>query len=86
MFIRSVRPLSADKLATLTTPRLNAYRRKLLAVQESVVLSDLSPRELAGLDPSLLYFKEDPAWQDLHRVVTSMLQQRSMEKTAKAAL
>jgi hypothetical protein len=70
--VRHVRPLCASRLASLDAQRLGAYRRKLLAVQESADLSDLSAAELARLDPKLIHFKEDPRWRELHDLVTTV--------------
>lgn len=73
MRVRHVRPLSASRIASLTTRRLIAYRRKLVALQESAGLSDLSAIGLAELDPSLIYFKDDPAWREMHELVKTEL-------------
>jgi hypothetical protein len=69
--------MAANELEKLSTPRLNAYRRRLLRVQESVGLSDLSPSELAELDPSFVYFKRDSLWQDTIHAVMAILNRRA---------
>jgi hypothetical protein len=70
---RSVRQLSASELEQLTWGRLDAYRKKLLALQESAAASDLDGEELAQLDATRLHFKDDPVWRETHDVVVALL-------------
>jgi hypothetical protein len=73
---RSVRPLEPDQLAALTTARLLAYRDKLLALEESAELSDWEPHELAALDPTKVYFKDDLRWQHAYAELNAVLGER----------
>ena len=69
----SVRLLEPDQLTTLTTARLLAYRDKLLALEQSPELSDWDPHELAALDPTKVYFKDDPRWQRAYAELKEVL-------------
>lgn len=70
MPLRRVRPLPATTLASMPTPRLHAYRRKLLSLQETPDLEDITAEELeAAKNPEFLFFKVDPAWPEQLRVV-----------------
>jgi hypothetical protein len=71
MGARRVRPLSSRVLASLSPQRLDAYRRELLRLPEAAAASDLSASELARLDPRFVHFKDDPAWRELHELVTT---------------
>ena len=74
---RHVRPIPVSRLASLTTPRLLAYRNRLLSLEESVELSDVQDvAELADLDPDLLYFKSDLRWISLYDAVKLELARR----------
>jgi hypothetical protein len=75
--IRYLRPLTSSQLATLSLQRLNAYRNKLLALEESPELSDWDADELAALDPGLLHFKSDARWGPLHAQVMRAIAQRT---------
>jgi len=70
---RSVRPLEPHQLAVLTTARLLAYQDKLLALEQSAELSDWEQHELAALDPSKVYFKDDPRWQRAYAELKEVL-------------
>ncbi len=71
-----VKPLSSEELADLTTPRLLAYRKKLLALESSAELSDLGDAEIAKLAPGYVYFKETPEWADLNANLAALLGDR----------
>jgi hypothetical protein len=73
---RAVRPLTVEDLEALTTPRLLAYRARLLELEDSRAGSDLNADELARLDPALLHFKDSPGWTELHGAVTAILSGR----------
>ncbi len=73
---RRVNPLSSEELAGLTTRRLLAYRKKVLALESSAELSDLEDAEMAELEPGYVYFKESSEWADLNAVLTAVLQGR----------
>jgi hypothetical protein len=73
---RRVKSLSKEELSELTTPRLLAYRKKLLALEASAELSDSDESELAALDPGYVYFKETAEWADLHTALTILLKDR----------
>jgi hypothetical protein len=62
----------------MTTDRLHAYRRKLLSLQESPDLADVTAAELKETrDPAFLFFKDDPAWREQLRVLLEILHQRA---------
>src|SRR4051812_25898914 len=63
---RHVRPLPKEALESLTTERVLAYRKSLLALEDSPTATDLDGSENAALDPAFIYFKDDPAWVDLY--------------------
>ena len=63
---RSVRPISFSGLEGLTTERLLAYRSRLLSLEDSGRLSDLDEGERVTHDPSVLYFKDQPAWREVY--------------------
>jgi hypothetical protein len=73
---RNVRPLPEAQLVTLSTQRLMAYRKRLLELEDSAALSDWDDAVLKGLDPTLIWFKEDPSWSSLYVLVTQILSQR----------
>ncbi len=62
-------PLAVDQRQRLTTARLDADRRRLLALKEIADGSDASAKERAGLDPALIYFKDGPRWSALRAAV-----------------
>ena len=73
---RRARPICVERISTLTTARLLAYRDRLLTLEESVDLSDWNPTELTACDPALIYFKSDPRWQPLYDEVRQELARR----------
>lgn len=73
---KRVKALTSTDLSKLTTPRLRAYRKKLLQLEQSVELSDLNDAELASLESGYLYFKETPAWAYVHSAVVALLHDR----------
>jgi hypothetical protein len=68
--------LSDEALGSLTTERLLAYRKSLLSLEDSARTSDLDDAEVAALDPTFVYFKDDPARQDLYSAVKRALANR----------
>lgn len=72
----SVRPLPEAELAALSTKRLLAYRKRLLSLEDSAEKSDWDAAELSQLDPDLLRFKDDPAWNDVYAAVKRILAER----------
>lgn len=64
---RPVRPSAVSELEKLSVERLNAYRKKLLALEEPPALPDRASDDLVHLDPDRLSFKEDPAPLPLRR-------------------
>jgi hypothetical protein len=77
---RSVKPVSREVLSTLSGGRLLAYRERLLSLEESPASSDSGEAELAGLEPSLIWFKADPRWRVLYEQVVGMLRDRHAEQ------
>ena len=74
---RHVRPIPVERLSTLTTPRLLAYRDRLLSLEESVEASDIQfDWELHALNPELMYFKSDARWLELYAAVKAELSRR----------
>jgi hypothetical protein len=73
---RHVIRLSNEALASLTTERLLEYRKSLLSLEDSAKTSDLDEAGAAALDPTFVYFKDDPAWQELYSMVKSTLEKR----------
>lgn len=71
-----VTPLSSEKLSELTTPRLLAYRKKILALEFSAELSDLDDAEIAMLEPGYLYFKDSPEWANINVILKALLKDR----------
>ena len=79
MPLRRVRPVPAATLASMTTPRLDAYRRKLLSLQESPDLADITDDEHEeAKNPEFIFFKDDPAWPQLLHAVVELLRQRAL--------
>ncbi len=72
MEIRSIRPLQSEQLRSLTPARLNAYRKRLLTLEESVAGAAWTDEELAARQPDRIYSKDDPRWAPLMSVVTSL--------------
>ena len=70
---RGVSPISLDQLKALPTPRLLAYRDRLLALEESYELSDWTQVNRKEADPDRLYFKADPRWQRLYAELKAIL-------------
>lgn len=68
--------MTPAQIEALTTERVLAYRSRLLSLQDSAMLSDLDEYELGALDPSLLYFKEQPEWVTLYADVKRVLATR----------
>jgi hypothetical protein len=73
---RHVKPLSDQALASLSSERLLAYPKSLLSLEESATKSDLSEAGIAALDPTLVYFKDDPEWLGLYTAVKTLLDGR----------
>lgn len=73
---RHVRPITASRMAALTTPRLLAYKDRLMRLEETAESSDCVADEVAKLDPERVYFKSDPRWRDLLRTVKALLAHR----------
>jgi len=63
-------------LAELATPRLLAYRKRLLALERAAELSDLDPIEVANLETGYVYFKETPEWAELDSATRDLLKAR----------
>jgi hypothetical protein len=76
MTLRRVRPIASAELEALSTKRLLAYRSKLLGLEESAALSDRGVGEVAALDPSFVYFKDQVEWQELYASVKRILADR----------
>lgn len=74
--LRSVRPLGFAELDALPAERLLAYRSRLLSLQESAAKSDIDEAEMAALDPTLLYFKDQEQWIDTYAHVKTILAHR----------
>ena len=70
--MNSVRPIQGEQLRTLTPARLNAYRKRLLGLAESVAGADWTDAELAQRQPDRVYSKDDPRWPSLMAAVTSL--------------
>ncbi len=69
----------------MTTPRLDAYRRKLLSIQETPDLQDITDDELEeAKNPEFIYFKDDPAWPSLLHAVLELLGQCAPGKRGEA--
>jgi len=73
---RHARPIEPKQLSVLTTPRLLAYRNRLLRLETSAELSDFAPTELMSCDPQLMYFKTDARWRPLYEAVLRELARR----------
>ncbi len=63
-------------LDALPTKQLLGVLRRLLRCEESVAASDLSPSDLAKLDPHAIYFKDDPRWSASYENVKRILATR----------
>lgn len=70
---RHVRPISRELIATLSSARLRAYRRRLMSLEDRPEAGDWTLDELAGLPASLVFFKSDPRWRALEQAVASEL-------------
>lgn len=57
-----MQPLSDSEIDRLPVRRLDAYRQRLLALEEAAASSDLEPSEIEALDQSLIHFKDGPRW------------------------
>lgn len=73
---RAVKSIPVEQLPSLSTQRLLAYRDRLLGLEDNVAGSDMDAQEVAGLDPSLLHFKEDLRWSVLYEAVKRELDAR----------
>lgn len=71
-----MKPLSSERLAALTTTRVLAYRRQLLALEDSAAASDLGIQQIARLEPGYIYFKDSSEWADLNDAIGSLLRDR----------
>ena len=77
MSLRAVRPVSEATLALMSTDRLHAYRRRLLGLQQSPDLEDITDDELEqARNPDFVFFKNDPMWPALMRLVLQALRRR----------
>ncbi len=75
---RKLKILSPHELRHLTVERLLAYRRKALSLENSLADSDY--RETADtLDPTYIWFKEDPRWQILYKDILAELDRKQSE-------
>ena len=57
---RTVSPVDLTRLATWPTHRLLALRKRLLALEDSLELSDAEDPD--EVDPTRIRFKDDPRW------------------------
>lgn len=73
---RSIAPLDRERLRTLTTPRLLAYRDRLLGLEASLHGSDWDATDIARADPTRIYFKDDARWIALEAVLRAELATR----------
>jgi hypothetical protein len=69
--MRGVRPLS--DLEARPTKRLLGQLARLRACEENAAGSDAEPHEL---DPTLVYFKDDPRWQQQYAELKRILATR----------
>lgn len=67
---RRLRVLTPSELGKLSVQRLLAYRKKALSLENSAADSDYAD-EVADLDQTYIWFKEDPRW---HRIYEDILQ------------
>lgn len=73
----SVKPISEAELVTWPTKRLLALRDRLLRCEADLASSDIQrAEEIEALDVSLIRFKSDPRWNELHETVTRILSAR----------
>lgn len=70
---RRLKILTPAQLRHLTKARLLAYRKKALSLENSPEESDYSPKDVAALDDSYIWFKSDPRWRPLYDRILSRL-------------
>lgn len=64
---QNMKLLSKEQLQNLTTPRLLAYKNKLMQVPEASYLENTSPPKFS---------KSDPQWQETYTVLKEVLSTR----------
>ena len=78
---RKIRPLTSTELEHLTEERLLAYRKQALSLENSLAASDYN-NMADSLDPTYIWFKDDPRWQTLYDTVVTELSQKQNPKLA----
>lgn len=78
---RRIRPLTGSELRHLTVERLRAYRKQMLSLENSLAESDYADMTSA-LDPSGIYFKDDPRWRPLYDAVLDELHRKQKHRPA----
>jgi hypothetical protein len=65
--------LGKERLRTLTVPRLLAYRKKALSLENSPEESDYTPDEIKKLDRRYIWFKSDARWKAVYDDILAAL-------------
>ena len=72
---RKLTILSPQELRHLTVERLLAYRKKALSLENNVADSDYQGIA-ETLDPTYIWFKEDPRWEALYKDILAELDRK----------
>jgi len=78
---RRIRPLTSAELEHLSTERLLAYRKQALSLENSLAASDYTDMS-DSLDPTYIWFKDDPRWEPLYNAVLDELSRKQHPKPA----
>lgn len=78
---RRIRPLTSAELEHLSVERLLAYRKQALSLENSLAASDYT-NMADSLDPTYIWFKDDPRWQPLYDSVLKELNRKQYPKPA----